>query len=375
MKIGYDAKRAFYNNTGLGNYSRWLIKGFASINPANALYLYTPKAKVNPRLNFIGDYPNIRTITPKSKWFTSWWRSKGIVKDLLRDGIELYHGLSHELPSGIEKTGIRSVVTIHDLIFMRYPKQFGPFNYRIYLAKVKYACKVADRVIAISQKTKDDLVELLGISPQKIEVIYQGCDPVFAIEQSVEHKSAIKEKYNLPDTYILNVGTIEERKNLLLLTKALKGTNNDTPVVVVGKQTKYAEVVQAYLTSNNLTNKVIFLKDVTFAELPAVYQLATVFVYPSRYEGFGIPILEALNSGVPVIAATGSCLEEAGGPDSLYVNPDDDTDLAAKINQVLADGQLRQTMITKGRVYAANFTDNKLSLQLMQLYQNILNHA
>ncbi|AYL97094.1 glycosyltransferase family 4 protein [Mucilaginibacter celer] len=375
MKIGYDAKRAFYNNTGLGNYSRWLIKSIASIDPANALYLYTPKAKANSRLNFIGDYPNIHTVMPKSKWFTSFWRSKGIVKDLLRDDIELYHGLSHELPSGIEKTGIRSVVTVHDLIFMRYPKQFGPVNYRIYLAKVKHACKVADKIIAISQKTKDDLVELLGINPEKIEVIYQGCDLAFAVEQTTEQKSAVKQKYNLPDTFILSVGTIEERKNLLLLAKALNSVNNSIPVVVVGKQTKYTEEVKAYLAANNLTNRVIFLKDVTFAELPAVYQLATVFVYPSRYEGFGIPVLESLNSGVPVIAATGSCLEEAGGPDSMYVNPDDDKDLAAKINRVLADDELRQTMITNGRAYAANFTDDKLSLQLLQLYQNILNHA
>jgi glycosyltransferase involved in cell wall biosynthesis len=258
---------------------------------------------------------------------------------------------------------------------MRYPKQFGPINYHIYLAKVKHACKVADKIIAISQKTKDDLVELLGISPQKIDVIYQGCDPVFAVEQTAAQKLAVKEKYSLPDRFVLSVGTIEERKNLLLLAKALKGINNNTPVVVVGKQTKYADEVKAYLAANNLTNRVIFLKDVTFAELPAIYQLATAFVYPSRYEGFGIPVLEALNSGVPVIAATGSCLEEAGGPDSLYVNPDDDTDLAAKINQVLTDGQLRQTMITRGRIYSANFTDDKLSLQLMQLYQNILNHA
>lgn len=375
MKIGYDAKRAFYNNTGLGNYSRWLIKGFASLNPANMVYVYTPKAKANPRLNFIGNFPNIRTVTPKSKWFTSWWRSRGIVKDLLRDGINLYHGLSHELPSGIDQTGIRSVVTVHDLIFMRYPKQFGPVNYRIYLAKVKHACKVADKIIAISQKTKDDLIELLGIDSGKIEVVYQGCDPVFALEQTAAQKSAVKDKYNLPETFILSVGTIEERKNLLLTVKALQNVNNGTPLVVVGKETKYAEEVKNYLTANNLSNRVIFLKDVTFAELPAVYQLATVFVYPSRYEGFGIPVLEALNSGLPVIAATGSCLEEAGGPDSLYVNPDDDTNLAAKINQVLEDSRLRQTMITKGRAYAASFTDDKLSLQLTRLYQNILNHA
>ncbi|WP_413666338.1 glycosyltransferase family 4 protein [Mucilaginibacter sp. Mucisp86] len=375
MKIGYDAKRAFYNNTGLGNYSRWLIKGIASLNPSNTLYLYTPKAKANPRLNFIGGYPNIQTVTPKSKWFTSWWRSKGIIKDLKRDGVELYHGLSHELPSGIGQTNIRSVVTMHDLIFMRYPKQFGAVDYRIYLAKVKHACKVANEIIAISQKTKDDVVELLGIDPKKIEVIYQGCDPSFAIEQTAEQKSAVKEKYHLPSRYILSVGTIEERKNQLLTVKALKNVIDDIPLVVVGKETQYIEQVKAYLTANNLTHRVIFLKDVTFAELPAVYQLASVFVYPSRYEGFGIPILEALNSGVPVIAATCSCLEEAGGPDSLYINPDDDAGLAEKLNQVLSDDGLRQNMITKGHTYAANFTDDKLSLQLMQLYQNILNHA
>lgn len=374
MKIGYDAKRAFYNNTGLGNYSRWLIKGIASLNPSNTLYLYTPRAKANPRLNFIGDYPNIHTVTPKSKWFTSWWRSRGIVKDLKIDGIELYHGLSHELPSGIEQTSIKSVVTVHDLIFMRYPKQFGPVNYRIYLAKIKHACRVADSIIAISQKTKDDLVELLDINQKKIEVIYQGCDPSFAIEQTAAQKSTVKEKYNLPDSFILSVGTIEERKNLLLTVKALKKVD-DIKLVVVGKETKYTEQVKAYLTANNLNHRVIFLKDVTFAELPVVYQLASVFVYPSRYEGFGIPILEALNSGTPVIAATGSCLKEAGGPDSLYVNPDDDTGLAEKLNMVLSDDGLRQNMITKGRAYAANFTDDKLSLQLMRLYQNILNHA
>ncbi|MDB5151183.1 MAG: glycosyltransferase [Mucilaginibacter sp.] len=374
MKIGYDAKRAFYNNTGLGNYSRWLIKGIASLNSSNTLYLYTPKAKANPRLNFIGDYPNIHTITPKSKWLTSWWRSKGIVKDLKRDSIELYHGLSHELPSGIGQSGIRSVVTVHDLIFMRYPKQFGPVNYRIYLAKIKYACRIADQIIAISQKTKDDLIELLSIDPKKIEVIYQGCDPSFAIEQTTAQKSAVKEKYNLPNRFILSVGTIEERKNLLLTVRALKNID-DITLVVVGKETKYTEQVKAYITANNLNRRVLFLKDVTFAELPAIYQLASVFVYPSRYEGFGIPILEALNSGTPVIAATGSCLEEAGGPDSLYVSPDDDINLAEKLNNVLGDDGLRQHMITKGRAYAANFTDDKLSQQLMRLYQNILNHA
>lgn len=375
MKIGYDAKRAFYNNTGLGNYSRWLIKALAYFHPENSYFLYTPKAKANNRLSFLEDHGNISTVTPKSKFFTSFWRSKGIVKDLLSDGIELYHGLSHELPSGIGRNGIRSVVTMHDLIFMRYPKQFGWFNYRIYLAKVKYACNVADTIIAVSQKTKDDLVELLSISPNKIEVVYQGCDPAFAVMQTAEQKVAVKKMHNLPNEFLLSVGTIEERKNLLLIAKALGETKSNIPLVVVGRPTKYADAVNQYLTANNLTNRVFFLQDVTFAQLPAIFQLASIFIYPSRYEGFGIPILEALNSAVPVIAATGSCLEEAGGPGSCYVDPDDATGLAQKIDLLLNDDTLRQNMIKKGLLFADNFTDDKLALQMQQLYLNTLTNA
>lgn len=375
MKIGYDAKRAFFNNTGLGNYSRWLIKALAYFHPENSYFLYTPKAKENSRLHFLGDHGNIFTVVPKSKLFTSWWRSKGIVNDLKRDGIDLYHGLSHELPSGIGHSGISSAVTIHDLIFMRYPKQFGWVNYRIYLTKVKHACKVADKIIAISEKTKSDIVELLDIQPDKIEVIYQGCDPVFSVKQTDKQKSAVTVKYNLPAKFLLSVGTIEERKNLLLIAKALKDIPNDIPLVVIGKATKYADEVNAYLSANNLSDRVIFLNKVTFDELPAIYQLASVFIYPSRYEGFGIPVLEALNSGTPVIAATGSCLEEAGGPNSLYVDPDDEKGLAEKVNLILTDSGLKQAMIKSGLEYATNFNDDKLALQLQQLYTNTLNHA
>ena len=308
MKIGYDAKRAFLNNTGLGNYSRWLIKAMASYHPDNNYYLYTPHAKANSRLNFLKDNSNIHIVTPRSNLFTSLWRSNGIVTDLKRDGIQLFHGLSHELPLGIKQSGVKAVVTVHDLIFMRFPQQFGRINHWIYTAKIKYACRVADKIIAVSQKTKDDIIELLGISPEKIEVVYQGCNPAFGIEQTNEKKIAVKQKYNLPNQFILSVGTIEERKNLLLTVKALLSVNDSTPLVVVGKATPYTKKVKAFIAAHNLGNRVLFLHDVDFHDLPAIYQQATVFVYVSRYEGFGIPLLEAINCVTPVIAATGSCL-------------------------------------------------------------------
>ncbi|ASU33678.1 glycosyltransferase family 4 protein [Mucilaginibacter xinganensis] len=369
MKIGYDAKRLFLNNTGLGNYSRWLVKNIAQHYPGNQYFLYTPRLKANNSLDFLHNAGQIKTVTPKSKLFTSWWRSRGIVKNLKQDGIEIYHGLSHELPAGIRQTGIKTIVTVHDLIFMRLPESFGWINRRIYTAKVVYACKVADKIIAISEKTKDDLVALLNVDTNKIEVIYQGIDPVFNNPQSKAQKEAVVTKYKLPAKFLLSVGTIETRKNLLLTVKALKLT--DACMVVVGKPTAYLDDVKKYLSDNKLTQRVTFLHEVTFNELPAIYQLATVFVYPSRYEGFGLPVLEAISSGVPVIAATGSCLEEAGGPDSLYVDPDDENDLAQKINRIFADEKLRQAMIAAGKQYAAKFESDKLSAQLMQLYNNI----
>jgi len=369
MKIGYDAKRAFLNNTGLGNYSRWLVKALAQYHPENEYYLYTPKVKPNPRLNFLSEFSNIKTVVPIGKLIKSWWRSKGIVEDLQRDDINIYHGLSHELPIGIGETGIKSVVTVHDLIFMRFPEQFGRISRTIYRLKVAKACSVADKIIAISKKTRDDLIELLNVDPAKIKVIYQGCDPIFKVEQSAEQKKSIAEKFNLPAEFILSVGTIEERKNLLLLVKALSSV--DIPLIVVGKPTKYLNTVKQYITVNNLTDRIIFLHNVAFADLPAIYQLAKVFVYPSKYEGFGIPVLEAITSGTPVIVAKGSCLEEAGGSGSIYVDPDNDADLADKLYAVINTDQLREKMIAKGKEYSLNFDDAKLANQLMQLYNNL----
>ncbi|TFF36886.1 glycosyltransferase family 4 protein [Mucilaginibacter psychrotolerans] len=371
MKIGYDAKRAFLNNTGLGNFSRWLIKTTAKHYPDNTYLLYTPKLKPNKWRNFFDSFSNIQIITPAGKYLTALWRSKGVVSDVQKDGVEIYHGLSYELPMGIRNTGIKTVVTIHDLIFLRFPQYYGWIDRFIYTAKTKHACKTADRVIAISERTKQDLVELLHIDSKKIEVIYQGCAPEFSIKQSEAQMNLVKQKYNLPDEFILNVGTIEERKNLMLLAKSLCHVKTHIPVVVVGKATPYLDEVKAFLSTNNLNDSLLFKHDVSFDDLPAVYQSASLFVYPSRYEGFGIPVLEALVSGTPVIAATGSCLEEAGGEHSRYISPDDERGLAKQIDEILLHEELRRLMISEGLHYAQRFQDRTLAAQMMNIYQTL----
>lgn len=372
MKIGYEAKRVFKNFTGLGNYSRWVVQSLAAAYPTNSFYLYTPKTSKNPRLNFLLNFKNIIVRTPNPKKNIAFWRSFGVVNDAKKDGIDIFHGLSHEIPFGLKRKNIKSVVTIHDLIFLRYPQYFKLIDRLIYKFKFKYACKNADTIIAISQQTKHDIVHYFGINKQKIVVVYQGCDALFYQTKTTHELNQIKQKYHLPHTFLLCVGTIENRKNQLLILKALTLLPSNIHLVLVGKATKYKQNLTHFIAQNKLQNRVLFLENLPFVDLPSIYHLAKIFVYPSVFEGFGIPILEALNCGVPVIAATGSCLEEAGGPNSIYINSNSENELANQINLVLNDETLRQNMIIQGKLYALNFRENTIAQKLITVYQNTL---
>ncbi len=368
MKIGYDGKRAANNLTGLGNYSRSLLQQLAKLYPKNSYFVYTPKAKQNILQLPLFTEPNVQVCQPKQSIFSLFWRSFGIKKQLLKDNIQLFHGLSQEIPFGIKKTGIKSTVTLHDLIFLRYPAYYKFIDRLIYKYKSKYACKNADSIIAISECTKQDIIKFYGINPAKVEVIYQTCDDAFKTLQLAPIQQKIRELYNLPAQYLLNVGTIEARKNLLLIIKALPKINLAYKLVVIGKQTAYCKLVKQEIANLNLQDRVIFLKNVPFSHLPVIYQMASIFIYPSHYEGFGIPIIEALYSNTPVVAATGSCLEEAGGPDSKYIAPNDSAALINAVNYILANTAVQQTMVQNGLAYVQRFNNNTVSKQLMDCY-------
>lgn len=371
MKIAFDAKRAFFNSSGLGNYSRNTISLLNKYYKDNQYYLATPSS--NTKLFDYGD--EFKLITPSgiSKFFKSVWRSYMIVNSLQKENIDIYHGLSNELPVNINKYNIKSIVTIHDLIFLRYPELYKAHDNLIYNQKFNYSCKVADRIIAISQQTKEDIINYYNIDEKKIDVVYQGCNKIFYNVWDYSSKEKIKAKYNLPSKYLLYVGTVEARKNLLLILKAINVGKIDLPIIVAGRATKYIDTINKYITDNNMSNNVRFFHNLDFNDLPAFYQCAEMLIYPSFFEGFGIPIVEAMISKIPVITSTGSCFKETGGESTMYINPDNVDDLIDAINKILSDKKIKEQMIINGYEYAKKFSDDKIAENIMNVYKTVMN--
>ena len=375
MKIGFDAKRAYQNFTGLGNYSRDLIESSINEFPENNYVLFAPKEIDSPRLNFLSKHQNVSSIFPENqlnRTFKGLWRTINMEKSIIKNQIDIYHGLSNEIPR-IRNKNIPYLVTIHDLIFKRFPRNYRTLDRKIYNVKYKYAVKHSDLTIAISEQTKKDIIDFYDIDPNKIKVIYQSCHNNFRLDYKKYELELIKKKFNLPDSFILNVGTIETRKNLISVINAMNIMKTDIPLVVIGKKTAYINFIKIQIKKINFDkNKIIFLENVSINELPQIYKLSSLFVYPSLFEGFGIPILESLCCGTPVISSKGGCFIEAGGPESKYVNPNDKDEFSFQIEECLHNSNLREKMSNMGKKYAQNFNPKKLSKQLNDVYKNLL---
>lgn len=376
MKIGFDAKRAYKNFTGLGNYSRFILKSLSQNFPENDYLLYTPENKRKAtEITQACNNQNQETIIPSDVWkfpvMSSIWRSvyQGITHS--HNQLDIFHGLSNEIPL-IKNKSTKYLVTVHDLLFCRYPELFNPIDVQIYKLKMARSCREADQVIAVSEQTKRDLMDYFQIDPAKIRVVYQGVNEIFKQEISIEKIQQIKTKYCIPDRFLLFVSTIEKRKNVQLILKALKERQNwDMPLVVIGRPTAYLKDLNAYIEENQLQSKVIFLHNVSFEDLPTIYKMAHIFIYPSYFEGFGIPIIEAQQMGIPVITSTGSSFQEAGGLGALYGSPDDTQGLIENI-EMLSDSAYRENLIEKGYRNLNRFEQSTISKQLMEIYEEVL---
>lgn len=372
MRIGYDAKRAFNNSAGLGNFSRNTLNALAHQNPECQQFLFSPSAS-----HSLFTTPNNATvIQPHGLWwktFPNAWRSVKIAREAEDLKLDIFHGLSHELPIGIEYSGVKTVVTIHDLIYLRFPEYFQKIDRAIYDRKFRYACQVTTKIHAISEQTKYDLISYYNIPEEKIEVIYQSINPMFFEEVEESQKKLVQQKYHLPERFLLTVGTVEPRKNLMGLLEGMLTSRIDMPLVVIGKSTDYRKKVQQLIDSRPRELKVFFLSGINDSELRALYQSAEAMIYPSLFEGFGLPVVEAQASGCPVITSNISSMPEAGGNAAIYVDPEKPEEIGRVIETLLNNSAIAGKMIEKGLENAQLYTPELYARQLINLYKNILN--
>ena len=380
MNIGLDAKRIFFNNSGLGNYGRRFYRGLAKNPDGNHFFLYSPKPVTadNPYLKEI-DPHNSEIVSPEKPLHKmlggSPWRSGLINARLKIDHIGIYYGLSNEIPFGNKNSDITKVVIIHDLIFLRYPQLYPAIDAFFYKLKTRYASKYADFIIAASEQTKRDIVDHYQVPENKITVIYPCSDPIFYNGNTIE----IKDLYRIERRYIISIGAITPRKNLMKTVQAfnLVKDRHDLDLVVIGTAVglgrDYLKIILKFIEENRLSGRVHFLDKVPYKYVPALCRNAELMVYPSLFEGFGMPIVEGLFSGIPVITSQGGCFPEAGGDAAIYVNPDNFEEIASWIDKIMNSATLRDELVSKGLKYAEKFSQEHIENDIINFHQSIKN--
>ncbi len=373
MKIAFDSKRACCNASGLGTYSRNLLNGLNKFYPTNDYVLFTPFTKNHFHQTLAANQQLFLPNQYSTKIQKNFWRIYSIYNDVNNSKANIYHGLSNELPFSAKKINAKKVVTIHDVIFEKYKQQYSFFDRNIYHTKTKFACNHADTIIACSQETKNDLIQFYKIKEEKIKVIYQSCHPVFFKELEEQQRLEVLLKYAILQPYILHIGSFNSRKNQLNLIDAYSQIANKIKenLVLIGNEGNMLPALQRQIEKHNLANRIKIINGVANENLPAIYQAAAAFAFPSFFEGFGIPVLEALASKTPVITTKGGCFEEVGGKDSLYCNPNSPQEIATAILAVINNASLQNTMKTNGYEHAQKFSEENFIRNTMEVYTNL----
>lgn len=350
MLVGFDAKRFYHNKSGLGNYSRSLIQILNAYTDVN-IKLYSPYKATPPQASF-------NTHFYKNAFLR---RERAIRKQIHEDGIVLFHGLSNEIPMGLR---IPSVVTIHDVLFKRYPQDYNAVDRFIYHRKTKHAIRYATAIVCPSESTKSDLLKYYEADENKIHVIYEPISDSFKKETKKDHKSS---------DYYLVLATAQERKNLALVLKCYAEDHEQEllPAVIMGIQKeKFESAFPSYISLLD-HGRIKIPGYVEEAELVQYYGNALAIVYPSKWEGFGIPILEAHSVQRPLILADNPCFREIGGTAALFFDPLCSRSLK---NQLIAvkEPELANTLIQAGRENLARFNAENLAKKYRSLYEKIL---
>jgi glycosyltransferase involved in cell wall biosynthesis len=358
--IGLNAhllsRHAGYRQAGIHNYIQQLIRHLPAVDPSLRYSVFAGcTLESNDGVARDLDWQISRWPT-QNPWGRITWEQFIQPWALRRENVDLMHALAFVAPI-FSRTP--TVVTVHDLSFLRFPGRFRPAN-RWYLSTMtRLSCRRAQRVIAVSQATADETRRLLGVPAESIDVIPHGVEHDRFRPLPDDQVEAFRKNKGLPEQFVLFVGTLEPRKNLVTLIKAFgqtRAVQKGVALVVVGGKGWYYQEVFRQVEALDLTDVVYFAGFVPDVELPLWYNAATVFVYPSIYEGFGMPLLEAMACGTPVIGSSASCLPEVVADAGALVAPRDTTGLARLLDRLLRDVDLRTELSRKGLDRAADFT-------------------
>jgi glycosyltransferase involved in cell wall biosynthesis len=375
MRIAIDVSAAVHGRAGMGRYAAELSAALVSADHDDEYSLFyngSEPVKLPPPLD------RLRRLT--SSLSNKPWRMSVLMahqlrrsQDALLPGIDLFHATDHLLP---RFTSVRGVFTLHDLAFQRYPETHTFWNRSFLQRMMPTFLRSADAVIAISQATKKDILAHYEVPAEKITVIPDGVSPLF-VPPSTTDIASVRRAYLLPDDYILYVGTIEPRKSLTTLLDAYallrqQGAIDDrTKLAVVGKKGWLADDFFQKLQDLGLAGQVIMPGWVPDVQLPSLYGGARVFVYPSLYEGFGLPVLEAMACGAPVVCSNTSSFPEVAGDAAMMIDPQNPAALAAAIRRILTDKNLAARLSALGQEQARPFTWAETARQTLELYRQV----
>jgi len=378
MRIGIDYTAAVRQGAGIGRYTRQLVHALIDLGTQNEYVLLVAGAGVShSAVQDLDSRGNVRgVILPVSDHTLAvlWHRLRLPLWVELASGVlDVFHSPDFTLPP-VRKA--KTVVTVHDLSFMRVPQCSEP-SLRSYLLQVVPASvHRADMVLADSECTKSDLCELLGVDPARVEVIYAGVEQRFRRVQDAHLLRAVRERYHLPSRFILGLGTLQPRKNFERLIEAYahvrKKLGDEISLVIAGGRGWMYQGIFQRVEELGLQDMVCFPGYVADEDLPALYTLADLFVFPSLYEGFGLPPLEAMACETPVVTSNVSSLPEVVGDAALMVDPHDVRALAEAMQEFLSDRDLRIEMVRRGVVRAQRFSWSQAARKLLDVYRKMI---
>jgi glycosyltransferase involved in cell wall biosynthesis len=371
MKIGFDAKRAFHNQTGLGNYSRTLISGMLHQFPEHEYFLFnTPKSLDLPYFNRSlqeSGAPYRQLSGNNLSRFFGWG---GLAE---KQKLDIYHGLSNEIPFDLKNKKVKSVATVHDLIFKRFPEGYKAADRWIYDQKCRFLARNAHLILTVSRQTAEDLEHYYPESRGKVEVVYQDCEPAFHFRRRPEAIAKVLYKYDLVERpYILCVSKLEQRKNHKTLIEAFRKAKDEIPedLVLVGGWGDEGDFIARQL--DGFEGRLRWLGRVETDDLINLYDGSAFTAYPSVFEGFGIPLLESLRRGKAIVSSEGSCFSEIAGSAALYANPSSAEELSACLKSLSSHSELRKKLEAACAAEALRFNPEKITVQIMDLYCKLL---